>query len=74
MKTAPSSSREFPATETRTDVRAETPILAFLATLQEIAENERGIQWHPELTLDDKVQHKIYKVFVERARKGRQRR
>ena len=33
-----------------------------------------GIQWHPELTLDDKVQHKIYKVFVNRARESRQRR
>lgn len=33
-----------------------------------------GIQWHPELTLDDKVQHKIYKVFVDRARKSRQKR
>jgi putative glutamine amidotransferase len=33
-----------------------------------------GIQWHPELTLDDKVQHKIYKVFVNRARESRQQR
>ena len=33
-----------PVTETRTDVRTETPILAFLATLQEIAENERGMK------------------------------
>jgi predicted ATP-grasp superfamily ATP-dependent carboligase len=32
-----------PVKETRTDVRTETPILAFLATLQEIAENERGM-------------------------------
>ncbi len=32
-----------PVTEIRTDVRTETPILAFLATLQEIAENERGM-------------------------------
>ncbi|MBN2180654.1 MAG: ATP-grasp domain-containing protein [Sedimentisphaerales bacterium] len=32
-----------PIKETRTDVRTETPILAFLATLQEIAENERGM-------------------------------
>ncbi|MCK4293655.1 MAG: gamma-glutamyl-gamma-aminobutyrate hydrolase family protein [Planctomycetes bacterium] len=30
-----------------------------------------GIQWHPELTLDDQVQHKVYKVLVERARKVR---
>jgi len=33
-----------------------------------------GIQWHPELTLDDKVQHKIYQAFVDRARLVRQRR
>ncbi len=33
-----------PVVETRTDVRTETPILAFLATLQEIAENERGME------------------------------
>ncbi|MHC4207058.1 MAG: carboxylate--amine ligase [Planctomycetota bacterium] len=32
-----------PVEETRADVRTETPILAFLATLQEIAENERGM-------------------------------
>jgi len=30
-----------------------------------------GIQWHPELTLDDQIQHKVYKVLVERARKVR---
>ncbi len=33
-----------------------------------------GIQWHPELTLDDQVQHKVYKVLVDRARKARKRR
>ncbi len=33
-----------------------------------------GIQWHPELTLDDQVQHKVYKELVERARKVRKRR
>lgn len=33
-----------------------------------------GIQWHPELTLDDQVQHKVYKVLVDRARKARERR
>jgi biotin carboxylase len=33
-----------PVGETRTDVRTETPILAFLATLQEISENERGMK------------------------------
>lgn len=32
-----------PVTQIRTDVRTETPILAFLATLQEIADNERGM-------------------------------
>ncbi len=32
-----------PVQNTRTDVRTETPILAFLATLQEIADNERGM-------------------------------
>ncbi|MHC4478588.1 MAG: gamma-glutamyl-gamma-aminobutyrate hydrolase family protein [Planctomycetota bacterium] len=33
-----------------------------------------GIQWHPELTLDDQVQHRIYETLVERARKARNRR
>ena len=33
-----------------------------------------GIQWHPELTLDDKVQHRVYKALVDRARKARERR
>ena len=33
-----------PVKEIRTDIRTETPILAFLATLQEIAENERGMK------------------------------
>ena len=33
-----------PVSNIRTDVRTETPILAFLATLQEIAENERGMK------------------------------
>ncbi len=33
-----------PVTEIRADVRTETPVLAFLATLQEIAENERGMK------------------------------
>ncbi|MHC4741197.1 MAG: gamma-glutamyl-gamma-aminobutyrate hydrolase family protein [Planctomycetota bacterium] len=33
-----------------------------------------GIQWHPELTYDDKVQHKIYRVFVDRARESRRQR
>ena len=33
-----------PVTEIRKDVRTETPILAFLATMQEIAENERGMK------------------------------
>jgi putative glutamine amidotransferase len=33
-----------------------------------------GIQWHPELTFDDQVQHKVYKELVNRARKVRKRR
>ncbi|UCC21775.1 MAG: gamma-glutamyl-gamma-aminobutyrate hydrolase family protein [Planctomycetota bacterium] len=33
-----------------------------------------GIQWHPELTLDDQVQQKIYQVLVGRAREVRKRR
>ncbi len=33
-----------------------------------------GIQWHPELTLDDQVQHKVFKALVDRARKARNRR
>jgi biotin carboxylase len=33
-----------PVTEVCKDVRTETPILAFLATMQEIAENERGMK------------------------------
>ena len=33
-----------PVSDVRTDVRTETPVLAFLATLQEIAENERGMK------------------------------
>lgn len=28
-----------------------------------------GIQWHPELTVNDKIQHSIFKAFVDRARK-----
>jgi len=32
-----------PVKETRTDVRTETPILAFLATLQEMSGNDRGM-------------------------------
>ena len=27
-----------------------------------------GIQWHPELTLDEKVQQKVFKSLVDRAR------
>ncbi|MBC8372365.1 MAG: ATP-grasp domain-containing protein [Planctomycetes bacterium] len=41
-----------PVREIRTDIRTETPILAFLATLQEIAENERGMK-----ALNDSWQH-----------------
>ncbi len=28
-----------------------------------------GIQWHPEMTLDKRVQHKVFKTFVDRARR-----
>ncbi len=30
-----------------------------------------GIQWHPELTLNDKVQHRLFEALVDRARKSR---
>ncbi|UCE48610.1 MAG: gamma-glutamyl-gamma-aminobutyrate hydrolase family protein, partial [Phycisphaerales bacterium] len=30
-----------------------------------------GIQWHPEMTLDKQVQHKVFTTLVERARKRR---
>jgi putative glutamine amidotransferase len=33
-----------------------------------------GIQWHPELTLNDKVQHRVFEAFVDRARKARKSR
>jgi len=33
-----------------------------------------GIQWHPELTLNDKVQHRVFEALVERARKARKSR
>ena len=33
-----------------------------------------GLQWHPEMTLDDKVQHKVFRTLVERARIARARR
>ncbi|MCP4709295.1 MAG: hypothetical protein GY869_11770 [Planctomycetes bacterium] len=33
-----------------------------------------GIQWHPELTVNDTVQHKVYQTLVERARQWRRRR
>jgi putative glutamine amidotransferase len=33
-----------------------------------------GIQWHPELTLDDQVQHQVYNALVNRAREVRNRR
>ena len=31
-----------------------------------------GLQWHPELTLDEDVQHKVFRVLVERASKVRE--
>lgn len=30
-----------------------------------------GLQWHPELTLDEKIQHNIFKALVDRARSAR---
>jgi biotin carboxylase len=33
-----------PVKDIRTDVKTETPVLAFLATLQEIADSERGVE------------------------------
>jgi putative glutamine amidotransferase len=33
-----------------------------------------GIQWHPELTSDKQVQHKVFEALVQRARAARQRR
>jgi putative glutamine amidotransferase len=33
-----------------------------------------GIQWHPEMTRDKQVQHKVFKTFVDRARECRSRR
>ncbi|MFC1783329.1 gamma-glutamyl-gamma-aminobutyrate hydrolase family protein [Planctomycetota bacterium] len=33
-----------------------------------------GVQWHPELTMDKKVQHKVFKTLVDRARQVRKRR
>jgi putative glutamine amidotransferase len=33
-----------------------------------------GIQWHPELTLDERVQQKVFKSLVDRARTVRERR
>jgi len=33
-----------------------------------------GLQWHPELTLDDEVQHAVFRELVERARVVQQRR
>jgi len=33
-----------------------------------------GIQWHPEMMLDDQVQNKVYKALVDRAREVRKRR
>jgi len=33
-----------------------------------------GLQWHPELTFDKAVQHKVFKALVDRAREARQRR
>ena len=32
-----------------------------------------GIQWHPELTFDKQVQHKVFKALVERAQEAHKR-
>ena len=32
-----------------------------------------GIQWHPEMTLDKQVQHKVFETLVDRARERRSR-
>jgi len=33
-----------------------------------------GVQWHPELTLDEEVQHKVFKALIDQARKAHKRR
>jgi len=33
-----------------------------------------GLQWHPELTLDDEIQHRVFRTLVDRARTARDRR
>jgi len=33
-----------------------------------------GVQWHPELTLDQEIQHRVFKVLVDRARQAQRRR
>lgn len=33
-----------------------------------------GLQWHPELTFDKEVQHKVFRALVDRAREARKRR
>ncbi len=33
-----------------------------------------GVQWHPELKLDGKIQHRIFQALVDRARKARKNR
>jgi hypothetical protein len=54
-----------PVTETRSDVRTETPVLAFLATLQEIAENERGMA-----ALGESWEHAIEEFRTGSKRRG----
>lgn len=61
-----------PAPEVR--IAAAGPGNVIEAIEADSAENEGwivGIQWHPELTLDKKVQHKVFKIFVDRARNKR---
>jgi gamma-glutamyl-gamma-aminobutyrate hydrolase PuuD len=33
-----------------------------------------GLQWHPELTLDDETQHRVFETLVDRAETARERR
>jgi putative glutamine amidotransferase len=33
-----------------------------------------GLQWHPELTLDDEIQHQVFRTLVDRARTARKHR
>jgi predicted ATP-grasp superfamily ATP-dependent carboligase len=54
-----------PVTKTRSDIRTETPVLAFLATLQEIAQNEQGMA-----ALTDSWQHAKQEFRTGSKRRG----